>query len=233
MKELIQKIGLAWLLRGYKTITMKFPQFKNRSTSEIFTIIYKKNKWKSTESISGRGSELKQTGSLVKELGKLLHDLDIRSVLDIPCGDLSWMQRIDLSKIQYTGADIVEDLVEKNREQFKDKGNFEFKLIDLINAPLPKNDIIIIRDCLVHFSFADIFKALENIRSSGCTYLLTTTFPKHPANYNIATGEWRTINLQEKPFNFPPPLFVINENCAENNGKYNDKSMALWKISEV
>ncbi|HMI78695.1 MAG TPA: class I SAM-dependent methyltransferase [Ferruginibacter sp.] len=233
MKELIQKIGPAWLLRWYKTAGMKFSQFKNMSTREVFTVIYNTNNWKSKESISGIGSELKQTETLIKDLGKLLHDLNIKSLLDIPCGDLSWMQRIDLSKIQYTGADIVEDLVEKNKEKYKDKGNFEFKVINLINDPLPGSEMIIIRDCLVHFSFADIFKALENIKSSGCKYLLTTTFPKHPVNYNITTGEWRTINLQKKPFNFPPPIFVINENCAENNGRYNDKSMALWKINEI
>jgi len=233
MKGLIQKRGPAWLLRYYKAIAMRFSQFKNMNTSEVFTVIYNTNNWKSPESISGMGSEIKQTESLIKDLEKLLHDLDIRSLLDIPCGDLSWMQKIDLSKIHYTGADIVEDLVERNKEKYKDKPNFEFKVLNLINDPLPESEIIIVRDCLVHFSFTDIFKALENIRSSGSKYLLATTFPKHRVNYNITTGEWRTINLQEKPFNFPPPIFVINENCTENNGRYNDKSMALWKIDEI
>lgn len=233
MKRLIQRITPAWLLKPYKTMTMEFSRFKNKSTEEVFTIIYKTNNWKSRETISGIGSEIKQTETLIKDLGKLLNDLDTTSLLDIPCGDLSWMQKIDLSKIHYTGADIVEELIEKNKDRYKDKSNFEFKVLNLINDPLPGSDIIIVRDCFVHFSFADIFRSLENIRSSGCKYLLTTTFPKHPVNYNITTGEWRTINLQEKPFNFQPPIFLINENCTEYNGKYNDKSMALWKISEI
>lgn len=233
MKKIIQSIVPAWLLRGYKIISMKFSKFKNMNTEEVFTVIYNANNWKSRESVSGKGSEIKQTESLVTDLGKLLNDLNTTSLLDIPCGDFRWMQKIDLSKIHYTGADIVEGLIEKNKEQYKDKINVEFKILNLINEPLPKSDIIIVRDCFVHFSFSDIFKALENIKSSGCKYLLTTTFPKHLVNYNITTGEWRTINLQEKPFSFRPPIFIINENCTEYNGKYNDKSMALWKIDEI
>jgi len=233
MKISIQKFIPAWLLRWYKIITMRFSKFKNMSTREVFTVIYDTNNWRSPESISGIGSERKQTEILIKELGKLLNDLNTTSLLDIPCGDLSWMQKIDLSKINYTGADIVEELIEKNKEKYKGKSNFEFKVLNLINDRLPESDIIIVRDCFVHFSFADIFKALENIRSSGCKYLMTTTFTKHRVNYNITTGEWRTINLQEKPFNFQPPIFIINENCTEYNGKYNDKSMALWEINKI
>lgn len=233
MKELIQKVVPVSLLKWYKAIAMKFSQFKNMSTSEVFTKIYKTNNWKSPESISGRGSEIKQTESLIKDLGQLLYDLDIKSILDIPCGDFRWMQEIDLSKIHYTGADIVEELIQKNKERHKTRSNVEFKVLDLTNDPLPKSDIIIVRDCFVHLSFTDIFKAIENIRSSGGKYLLATTFPEHRVNYNITTGEWRTINLEEKPFNFHPPIFIINENCTEDNGKYNDKSMALWKIDEI
>jgi 2-polyprenyl-3-methyl-5-hydroxy-6-metoxy-1,4-benzoquinol methylase len=233
MKKIIQNIVPAPLLRWYKAITMRFSRFKNMDTKEVFTIIYNTNDWKSQESISGIGSEIKQTESLIKDLGKLLKDLNTTSLLDIPCGDFKWMQEVDLSGIHYTGADIVEELIEKNKKDHKYKSNIEFKVLDLINGPLPKNDLIIVRDCFVHLSFADIFKALENIRSSGCKYLLTTTFPEHRVNYNIATGEWRTINLVKKPFNFQPPLLVINENCTEYNGRYKDKSMALWEVSKI
>jgi hypothetical protein len=233
MKKIIQNIVPAPLLRGYKAITMRFSRFKNMDTKEVFTAIYNTNDWKSQESISGVGSEIRQTESLIKDLGKLFKDLNTNSLLDIPCGDFKWMQEVDLSEIHYTGADIVEELIEKNKKDHKNKSNIEFKVLDLINGPLPKSDVIIVRDCFVHLSFADIFKALENIRSSGCKYLLTTTFPEHRVNYNITTGEWRTINLEKKPFNFQTPLLVINENCTEYNGKYKDKSMALWEVSEI
>lgn len=64
--------------------------------------------------ISGSGSEITQTESFIKDLEKLLNDLEIRSLLDIPCGDLNWMQKVNLSNIDYCGADIVEELIKSN-----------------------------------------------------------------------------------------------------------------------
>lgn len=231
MKKLFKKIIPVWLLKCYRN--MKISKFKNRSTKEVFTEIYNTNHWKSLESISGTGSEITQTKSLIKDLEKLLNDMNITSVLDIPCGDFKWMQKVDLSKIDYIGADIVEELIKSNKEQYKEKNNLKFKVLNLINDPLPKSDIIIIRDCLVHLSYEDIYNAIENIKSSGCKYLLTTTFTNHHLNSNIATGDWRRLNLQEKPFNFPYPILVIKENCTNGNGEYKDKSMSLWEISKI
>ena len=225
MKEQLKKIIPDWLLKWYR--------LRPRSTAKVFTETYNRNLWGSSESISGTGSEFNQTKTLIKGLEKLLNDLDIRTVLDIPCGDFNWMQKVDLSKIEYIGADIVKELIKKNIVQHKEKSNFKFMVLDLIKDPLLKTDIIIIRDCLVHLSYADIFAALENIRSSECKYLLTTTFTAHRVNSDIITGGWRTINLQEQPFNFPSPLLIINEDCTEYNGEYNDKSMGLWEINKI
>ena len=143
------------------------------------------------------------------------------------------MQKVDLSKVDYIGADIVEELINYNKKLHKEKSNCTFRVLNLINDTLPESDIIIIRDCFVHLSNADIFTSIKNIKSSGCKYLLTTTFTNHNINYDIATGNWRTINLQKKPFNFPPPVLLINENCTEGGGDYKDKSMALWEISKI
>jgi hypothetical protein len=93
--------------------------------------------------------------------------------------------------------------------------------------------MIIVRDCLVHLSYEDINSAIKNIKSSGSKYLLTTTFTNYHLNHDIVTGDWRPLNLQEKPFNFSSPILVINENCTEGNGEYKDKSMAMWDISKV
>ena len=85
---------------------------------------------------------------------------------------------------------------------------------------------------MVHLSYENIFKAIKNIKATGCKYLLTTTFVNQQQNYDIVTGDWRPINLQEYPFNFPKPLLVINENCTEGS-EVKDKAMALWEISQI
>ncbi len=230
MKKILKKIMPPRLLYLYKKI--KFAKFAEKKPKDVFTEIYTTNHWKSSESISGTGSELTQTESLVKDLDKLIVDMSITSILDIPCGDFRWMQNVNLSKVNYIGADIVEDIIKLNIEKHE-KNNIKFKVIDLINDPLPKSDLIITRDCLVHLSYKDINKAIENIRNSGCKYLLTTTFTDCHSNYDIITGDWRRLNFQDKPFDFSNPILIINENCTEGKGEQKDKSMALWEISKI
>lgn len=231
MKETIEKIVPVWILKWYRDL--KVSKFKNRSAEDVFTEIYKTNRWKSSESISGEGSELKQVETLIKELDSLIVNLNISSILDIPCGDFNWMQHVNLSTVNYTGADIVNELIESNIEKFKDYENVNFMVLDLINNELPKKDLIIIRDCLVHLSYEHIFKSIESVKKSGSKYLFTTTYPNHNTNLDIITGDWRRLNLMQPPFNFPDPLLIINENCTESNGRYADKSMVLWDISKL
>jgi hypothetical protein len=94
-------------------------------------------------------------------------------------------------------------------------------------------DLIQCRDCLPHLAYEDIFRVMRNFRRSGATYLLTTTFEHHPENTDIATGDWRPLNLERAPFHFPGPLRIVNEKCKEGGGKYADKSLALWKIEAL
>ncbi len=231
MKNVIKNLIPISIIQLYKKWGIL--KFRNLDTKDVFTEIYKTNHWNSEESISGGGSELSQTKSLLRDLGLLLKEKKIHSVLDLPCGDFKWMQHLDFTDINYIGGDIVEELIQLNSLQYKNLDNVNFRLLDLIEDTLPKSDLIIVRDCLVHLSNSNIFKAINNIKRSGSTDLLTTTFPDFNLNYDIVTGDWRRLNLEKEPFNFPLPLLVINENCTEKNGEYKDKSMALWLISEI
>lgn len=201
------------------------------TTEDIFTNIYKQNTWRGTQSVSGVGSELDQTTNLIKELPVLFKDLQISTMLDIPCGDFNWMNRVSLNGVNYIGADIVKALIRHN-EKYRTP-EVTFICADLITDTLPKVDLVFSRDCLVHLSYADIFRALRNICESGSTYLLTTTFPRRTENWDIETGEWRVLNFEIEPFSFPAPLRIIVEGCTEDEGMYNDKSLALWRISDL
>ncbi|MBK6564143.1 MAG: class I SAM-dependent methyltransferase [Saprospiraceae bacterium] len=233
MKKLIKSFLPDSLINWYR-ITKKKKDFKfrNLDVKDVFTEIYNTNYWSSPESISGGGSEINQTTALINGLNLLLSDLRISTILDLPCGDFNWMQKVDLTKIDYLGADIVEELIKNNIKNYNNE-NRKFVVLNLITDPLPQNDLIIVRDCLVHLSYKDIYNAIKNIKSSGSKYLLTTTFTNHDLNHDIVTGDWRAINLQKKPFNFSSPLLVINENCTQGSGEYSDKAMALWEIDKI
>jgi hypothetical protein len=206
-------------------------QLNGKQPKEIFDTIYKNNSWANKKSVSGAGSDMASTEAVRKALPQLLSHFSISSILDVPCGDFSWMNNISLADIDYTGGDIVSELIERNRQFQSD--HIEFLELNLISDNLPKADLILVRDCLVHFSYKHIRQSLNQIKASSSTYFLTTTFVDRTNNIDIHTGQWRPLNLQIAPFNFPNPLLLINEECTQWNGQYPDKSLGLWKISDL
>jgi len=197
---------------------------------DVFRQIYHEKSWGNSPSVSGTGSDVVQTKEIVKELPVLLKRIGAKTMLDAPCGDYYWMKDCKL-KVRYTGIDIVPELIRVNQEKYADEKT-GFMLMNIIADELPRVDVIFCRDCLVHFCYKDIFVALDNFKDSRSVYLITTTFPGR-RNEDIRTGGWRPINLQAEPFNFPPPMVIINEKCSEGEGVYSDKSLGVWKLSEI
>ena len=46
---------------------------------------------------------------------RLLSRRRVRSILDAPCGDFYWMKEVALCDIDYIGADIVEEIIARDR----------------------------------------------------------------------------------------------------------------------
>lgn len=142
------------------------------------------------------------------------------------------MRHVDLGTIRYVGADVVPEIIAANRQGFATRTR-TFLCLDISRDRLPRVDVILCRDCLVHMAFADIAATFANFRRSGSTYLLTTTFTGPRDNRDIATGAWRPLNLERPPFDLPPPLRLIDEHCQEGGGAYRDKHLGLWKIGDL
>ena len=201
-----------------------------------FTNVYNKNLFNGFESRSGNGSDLTQTKVLRELLPELLKLFNIKSILDLPCGDFNWMRKLDLNGIQYTGGDVVESMVQGLNFNYQSSTR-KFQVIDIVRQAPDKYDAIFCRDLFVHLSDKDILRALRNIKLSGSTYLFTTTFTRSSANKKLPLlkrgVKWRTINLELPPWNFPKPLHILNENCTEMNGEYKDKSIGVWEVSKI
>ncbi len=204
--------------------------FRNASTEEIFTHIYLANKWGDEESRSGKGSNLAVTESLREALPDMLLQFNINSMLDIPCGDFHWMKEIDLPLTRYQGADIVKPMIEENQVRYGNEKR-EFLHLDLLRDPLPKVDAIFCRECLVHLSYADIEKALQNIRKSGASYLFTTHFPQRKYNEDIVTGKHHSLNFYLPPFSWPQPELEFVE-CFAGKRRGN-KCLSVWRIDNL
>ncbi len=196
----------------------------------IFTDIFKNNIWADAESVSGSGSSLYQTVAIRKAIPPLLQHFSIRSMLDIPCGDFNWIKTIDLENCRYIGVDIVQDLIDNNNALYGNQGR-EFILRNAVIDLLPKVDLILCRDMLVHFTLLDAQNVLRNLKRSGARYLLITTHPQVQQNTDIETGDWRRMNFEKAPFNFPKPLAVIHEHSPDP--KEFDKSLGLWDFEDI
>lgn len=209
-------------------------QLRGRTMAEIFAYIHQTNLWNSEQSRSGVGSELEATGPIRHRLPELLKRLDVQTLLDIPCGDFSWLSRTEFPIRRYIGADIVPAIIEQNRARYgRSHPTAEFRVLDLTTDPLPKADAVLCRDCLVHLPYAAIDKALRNLCRGSVRYIIMTTFVGDRSNYDIETGDWRPLNFERKPFGFSVPLAVLNEGCTEENGAYADKSLGVWTVEQI
>ena len=199
---------------------------------EIFKHIWESGLWggKDTDNRSGQGSTVWQTRVLVAELPKLLGEFEIITMLDIPCGEFKWMSKVDLDEVRYTGADIVEGLIQSNKEKYP---GIDFVCMDVVRDPLSRFDLIFCRDCLVHFPHIYVFEAIRNIVLSGSRYLMATTFPGR-RNPNLPyIGWWQPYDLEGPPFLFPKPIRVVREHCTQGGGAFRDKSMGLWLVKDI
>ncbi len=191
---------------------------------EIFQHHYTANLWGSKESISGPGSTIEYTQNIRQEIPKLISDLDIKVILDAPCGDFNWFRMISWKEpITYIGADIVEPLINRNKILYESK-NRNFIYLDITHDTLPKADMWLCRDCLFHLSNHDILLVLKNFFRSNVKYLLTSTH-SNCENEDIQTGSFRLLNLEREPFNFGKPIALI-EDWIEG---YPIRHLALWE----
>ncbi|MDO5712581.1 MAG: class I SAM-dependent methyltransferase [Micrococcales bacterium] len=194
----------------------------------IYSAAYEEETWGSAESGSGTGSELRATEMVRRQLPDLFRRHGVTSLLDAPCGDWNWMQHIDLSGIDYVGADIVPGVVTVATERFARPG-VSFIVADLTKDPLPRADAVMCRDCWVHVSYADIAAMLANYRSTGATWVLINTYPEIRQNRNQFTGtRWRRLNFTLPPFNFPEPVEMIID-----GGEVDPSRLALWRLGDL
>ena len=189
----------------------------------VFRDIFLANHWASPESISGIGSEMGATVQIRRELPRIFRQYSVKVFLDAPCGDFNWMKAVDLSGVHYVGIDIVDELAASCRWKYESDRR-EFYSADITKDALPVADLVLCKDCLIHLCFADCLAALRNFKRHGIRLLMSNTNPEVELNVDKPTGDYRRLNLQAAPFNFPAPL---------ESFPWNDAVMGLWDISQL
>lgn len=193
---------------------------------EVFSNIVNNGQWRATNTVCGNGSTMKYTDHLRQHLGSFLEKHNINSMFDAPCGDYGWMSQTELpTNLRYIGGDIVDSLIEKNRIAHP---TVDFRSVDITQDPLPDVDLLFCRDCLIHFSHADIRKVFENIARSTIKYVLMTSYT-NSSNTDISTGGFRGVNFLQDPYNFENPIDSIEDWISG----YQPRSMCLWSRETI
>jgi 2-polyprenyl-3-methyl-5-hydroxy-6-metoxy-1,4-benzoquinol methylase len=167
------------------------------SNAEVFSKIYKEDLWHGG---SGAGSKLENVKEYVEILQKYIDKPEIKTVLDLGCGDWQFSKFLDLSSVSYLGVDVVESVIESNSTSYS-ASNIKFISRDITTYELPKVDLIICKDVLQHLCNKDVVTTLVKIITSSKFSLITNDFnPENTENKDIDNGDYRCLDLTLSPF---------------------------------
>jgi SAM-dependent methyltransferase len=231
-KEVFRHVGLKLgaggiLRRRRRSRGLVTAHLDPANMADRFREAYESRAWvtgTSQRSLSGQGSEARAARSIVEELPAMLAGLGCQTLLDVGCGDWNWMREIHLP-CAYVGIDIVPEVIEADR-RFERPG-VTFAIGDAIQGPLPAADVVLCREVLFHLSFRDGLSALANIRMAG-QWLLATSDTEIWFNSDIASGDYRRINLERVPYRLPRPRAVILDDSVCRG-----RVLALWATADL
>lgn len=188
--------------------------------ADLFDAVYRERMWGGTlGQSSGWGSYGKHSSEYVDFVRDFIGRHNIQSILDVGCGDFQIGVRICDAVSRYIGADVSRFIIEQNATTFNDLSNVQFMALDVCVDPLPRVDLITIREVLQHLSNVDIALALNNIERSQAPFVLVTEHlpAPHvlrapnldkPRGPNIRNPYGSGVYIHLAPFNRPAELVL-------------------------
>lgn len=176
------------------------PEGQLDDAGQVFGHIYDSDHW---EGGSGVGSAPDATQPYRDVLAEILAASDVRSVVDVGCGDWQLGSLVDWSGVDYLGLDVVPEVVARNAARFGKQG-VRFSVLDGRQEALPAADLLLAKDVLQHWPSANVSaflgKALARYRYCLITNDVESVHWSGAVNQDIALGEWRTLDLEAAPF---------------------------------
>ncbi|WP_341525298.1 class I SAM-dependent methyltransferase [Nostoc sp. UHCC 0302] len=222
------------------------------STSDIFSAVYANNVWGGSlgEFYSGKGSDNTLSRAYCEFIADFVakNSVEDIKIVDLGCGDFrvgqQLLQKLAASEIkyQYTGVDIVPELIENHQRKYANK-DINFVSLNLIEEDLPQGNICLIRQVLQHLSNQDVKRILDKV--SQYKYVFITE--SHPVNklncipnLDITTGaDIRLLYnsgvfLDKEPFNLTGVELVLTTPYHEDACLYDKQSqLCTFKIENT
>jgi len=203
-----------WIFRNFtRRIKREVIWVRNarRPVAAVFQDVYSARQWGQGEDEfhSGPGS----TGLSASQYADCIRDFirlhDIRSVVDLGCGDFRVAKGFVTGNVHYVGVDIVGPLIARNQATFG-SDTVRFVKLDATRDPLPDGELCLIREVLQHLSNSQIASVLHAARKFR--YVIYSDYqPPSDArccpNRDIVHGRdtrlWKNsaVFLNQPPFN--------------------------------
>jgi hypothetical protein len=152
-------------------------EYGSLSAEEAFERIYLEGTW-GQKFDSGAGSADAITGSYVRLVRSFIDEHEIRSVVDLGCGDFRVGRQLVSADVDYVGVDLVRPLVERNQRLYGSP-KVRFEHANLVEDELPRGELALLRQVLQHLSNDEIERVLERTRQFRFL-LVTEHLPTHP-----------------------------------------------------
>jgi hypothetical protein len=199
---------------------------------EYFEKIYTDGAWahgNNSTPLSGSGSTLKKTVSTRAAILATIKKHSIKSIVDAPCGDLTWMRALfsEFKKlgVSYLGVDIVRPQIDRLQKEFARNPHVNFQQLNLLDFSTvrPAPDLIFSRQALQHMDARFNLKVLHEWSTSAAKFVLQTSYSQHRErigsyppvhghiyNDNFASpmrkGFHQFIDFQLPPYSLVQPL---------------------------
>jgi SAM-dependent methyltransferase len=170
-----------------------------------FNEIYANNEWGYG---SGVGSLPLNNIDYIKFLKTFIERNNVKSVVDFGCGDWQFSRFVGWDAVQYTGFDIVETVIARNKAAFG-RPSISFCVYTSIEE-LPKADLFVCKDVFQHLPNQLIKELLRAFKERARFLLITNDdWPsEHLTNTDIQEGGWRPVRLDREPFSEIAPVVL-------------------------
>jgi SAM-dependent methyltransferase len=137
---------------------------RNRDPRDVFDEVYERHMWGGAagDYSSGPGSDPAHATPYVSAVGEIISTRDIRTVVDIGCGDFRIGGLIAPLVDGYTGVDASARIIERNTRLFG-SATTHFLCADAVAGALPDGDLCLIRQVFQHLSNSQIQKILDRL----------------------------------------------------------------------
>jgi SAM-dependent methyltransferase len=167
VKSTIKQYVPSSILSGVSNFRLRraMNRSKGRTPAQIFGEIYERNAWggEAGNFSSGSGSAERVNDDYVELVLSLIRRGNVRSIVDLGCGDFKVGARMVESGVSYIGCDVYPKLIEQNSRKFG-RANVTFRVLDIVADPLPEGDLCIIRQVFQHLSNDNIVEVLRKAR---------------------------------------------------------------------